>query len=169
MNGEHTDVRRPDGLTRQFRYGHGELAVIDVTSEFITMNWSTTSPPSSFVELANELRGARKADVVFAMTRIEETYFDYLYEVWVLKHRSLFDELCKFIRFDLSKTRSIAWQRLPEGLVLVGFGESTNRIAKRRDQDTEMLLRATATDRLEPDELSQSFFQLANLAANGQQ
>jgi hypothetical protein len=163
MKAKLTDVPRQDGgFTRKFLYTDREMAVIDVSPEAMTMNWSATSAPSMFVDLVERLTGPYEADIALGTREqksIQETDFKRLRQL-LDRSTEAFDKVCAFIRFDLSMTRSVAWQRISEELVVIGYGDSTSEVAHGDFFTLKELMRFTASDQLETDDLSKSFVQL---------
>ncbi|MGK2903150.1 MAG: hypothetical protein ACSLE7_09820 [Mycobacterium sp.] len=105
------------------------FAIIDASEDAITVNWSTWMSPSQVVEFLDMYTSIDlelcQVTLGLADQEIEHLNFDQ-FQV-VRKHQGEhFDDLCNFLRLDVSETRTYEWQLLlPSKKRIVGIGEST--------------------------------------------
>jgi hypothetical protein len=140
-------------IMHRTRFGEHDLAVLDVSLEVSTVNWTACVPAGGFVSEIDRIAHLDETDRVIIQASTESQ----AYEITVPLLRRLvrdenFDMACNFIRIDLSPTLSVAWQILPgmgSGLRVVGMGEETGRVAAGASRKLlEELLGTTATSKI---------------------
>lgn len=143
--------RLDDGaVVQQIRFGEHEFAVLDISPEVSTVNWTARVAPGHFVSEINRIADLSETDPVLLQMSTEsrsiETTVSPLRD-WI--RDEAFNMNCQFIRIDLSPTRSVAWQMLPgngESLTIAGMGEETGRVTLEENKNfLRELLSATAT------------------------
>lgn len=172
------DLEHPNGLVRQISFGADEMAVVDVSSEALTVNWTTHYSAPQFIDATRHLPGGgyELADAVLC-TSFGDLETDAEGLVRMAKdddHSEI--ESWDLVRLDVSETRSIAWERLPGGVTLVGFGDDVECLHERARSDAagqlNQLMELTRTPHIEPQSVVDNAVELANLwydkAAEGQ-
>lgn len=121
------DQEGADGFVRQLLFSADELAVVNVSSEVLTVNWTTSRSAPQFVEASRHLPGGYDtADAVLCTARADfETDADGLIRLTKDNDHSEL-ETWDLVRLDVSETRSVAWERLPDGKIMVGFGDQAD-------------------------------------------
>lgn len=123
---EEEDLKRDDGLVRKLRYGKDEVAVVDVSPDVLTVNWTTHQTAPEFVDFACHVPGYETADAVVCRAD-QDLYIDMEGLSRLAKDNAhSHTESWGIVRLDLSDTRSVAWERLPGGVIVVGFGDDIN-------------------------------------------
>lgn len=146
------DLKRLDdgAIVQQIRFGERDFAVLDISPEVSTVNWTARVNPARFVSEINRIADLSVTDPVFLQLSTEsrpiETTVSSLRD-WIQDEG--FDTNCQFIRIDLSLTRSVAWQTLPsngDSRRIAGMGEETGLVTLEENTDfLRKLLGATAT------------------------
>jgi hypothetical protein len=123
---EEVDLKRDDGLVRKLGFGEGEVAVLDVSPDVLTVNGTSRQTAPQFVDLASHEPAYQAADALVCMAaEVLEVDMEGLSRLakdnahWV-------NESWDIVRLDLSDTRSVAWERLPGGDIVVGFGDDAS-------------------------------------------
>jgi hypothetical protein len=154
-----------DGTTVQLRFGEREFAVLDVSLEVSTVNWTVGVPPGLFVSAIDRISDLAETDPVILQMSLEPG----VHETTVSELRRLvrdeeFDLNCKFVRIDLSPTRSAAWHTLPsngDSFVVTGIGEETAKITVGDSRKLiKELLTATATSKVDSQQVINSLTDL---------
>ncbi|MGJ0385393.1 hypothetical protein [Paenarthrobacter nicotinovorans] len=149
---EETDLRRDDGLVRKLGFEDGEVAVVDVSPDVLTVNWTSSWTASQFVDLASHEPAYQTADAIVCMAAEDlEVDMEGLSRLTKDNH-SWVDQSWDIVRLDLSDTRSVAWERLPGGAIVVGFGDEAScmrgGLYSEAAQQLEWLLSVTGTGRI---------------------
>jgi hypothetical protein len=152
-------------MVQQIRFGERDFAVLDVSLEVSTVNWTSDVFPGQFVSKIDRIADLADTDPVFLQMSSEPR----AYETTMSSLRQLvpdeaFNMACKLVRIDLSYSRSAAWQTLPTesgGLRVAGMGESTRKI-DYGDSKTFLskLLTATATSKVSSEAVTSSLAHL---------
>ncbi|MDQ3764499.1 MAG: hypothetical protein M3460_23960 [Actinomycetota bacterium] len=146
--------RLDDGaIVQQIRFGDHDFAVLDISPEVSTVNWTARVTPGRFVSEINRIADPPEAAPVLLQMSTEspsiETTVSPLRD-WI--RDEAFDMNCQFVRIDLSPTRSVAWQTLSgngDVFTVVGMGEETERVAVGESKVfLRELLGATATSQV---------------------
>lgn len=109
---------------RQLDFGSDELAVVDVSDEVVTANWTTDITSLEFVQYFRRDIEFENAE---AFLCTEDGTFDLDVEALSRLASGEIDpqpELWNLVRLDLSATRSVAWEKMPRGFSVVGFGDA---------------------------------------------
>jgi hypothetical protein len=151
-------------IIQQMRFGEKDVAVLDVSPEASTINWTTSVSPRRFVSEINRIADLAETDPVFLQISPSRTYEITVSPLHRLVRDEAFDMACELVRIDLSPTRSVAWQTLPregDSLTVVGMGEQTGKVA---DADSmkflEKFLGATSTLKINRREVIRSLARL---------
>jgi hypothetical protein len=137
-------------IIQQMRFGRNDVAVLDISPEASTINWTTNVAPRRFVSEVSRITDLDGTDPVFLQISPSRMYGTTVSSLHRLVCDEAFDVACELVRIDLSPTRSVAWQTLRrEGdslLTVAGMGEQTEKVA---DADSmtflEKFLSATST------------------------
>jgi hypothetical protein len=136
-------------IIQQIRFGGNDFAVLDVSPEASTVNWTTSVSPRRFISEISRITDLVETDPVFLQISPSRTYEITVSPLRRLVRDEAFNMACELVRIDLSPTRSVAWQRLPrEGgnLMVVGMGEQTEKIAHNDSMKVlEKFMDATST------------------------
>lgn len=155
MSPKEVDLERADGFVRQLLYAEDELAVVDVSSDVLTVNWTTHQSAAQFVDFATHLPGFETAGAVVCSANDElDTDMEGL--VRLRKDSTHADtEAWNIVRLDVSDTRSVAWERLPGGMMVVGFGDDTGCMRDGTGSEAvwqlDHLLRSTRSPHIESE------------------
>lgn len=165
-----TDIPMPDGLVRQLFYGDNDLAVVDASTDVVTVNWTSNETAPGFVDYAQNEPAYEMADTV--MCTADEDVTLGINELGKLAHELPIGDLesLDLVRIDVSATRSIAWERLPDGLVIVGLGDHPSEFTHDVVQfDLQRLMQATATNQIHIAEVIETVVKLSHRYAHGQE
>ncbi|WP_188196098.1 hypothetical protein [Nonomuraea sp. SYSU D8015] len=138
-----------EGLTRRLSFGERDIAVIYVDLDVITVNWTTSLTVTGFVGTTDELVLAHEHDPVLLVMHDGSTLDEVTSGLIgaIEEDPAGFEARCSLLRFDLSPTRSIAWQDLPsEDLTIAGIGTTPSCVVSGGMADQiGWLLDATAS------------------------
>jgi hypothetical protein len=144
------DLRRGDGLVRQLLRGKDVVAVLDVSDDVLTVNWTTHRTAPQFVDFVSDVPTYKTADA-YVCTASDEVELDMDGLGRLAKDSEHgHSELWRIVRLDLSDTRSIAWERLFGGTSVIGFGDEARcmraGINSEAAEQLGWLLRETGTE-----------------------
>jgi len=113
------------GSLQQYRDDAGNFAVIDTDGEFVTINWSTDVRASEFRKNVASLQDVGASHVTLGLVGEELMTVDYETLVGI-SWDSEFDQMCNFLRLDVSETRTLEWQALVAAgrMPVTGLGDS---------------------------------------------
>lgn len=156
-----TDYPQDEGITRQLVFANEEAAVIDVTPEFVVVNWTSYVNVETFIELitANE-EPPPGSDSWFrfaSQTHEGRTSFSSIRSGM----RAEYTESCRFLRVDVSESRSVAWDTADAALPVIGLGDARPIFASGEIDVLRTLIRDTATPSVVGDEVVESAVVLA--------
>jgi hypothetical protein len=157
------DIPSGDGIVRPLRYGSDELAVLDVTSDVMTINWTSSVRASEFFSIVDQI-----ADLNNHLESTLQLAGEPEQSVQVADVRGIASDeimgLCQFIRVDLTDTRSVAWQIVSldgHDVFVAGFGADTSSIADGNVGLVEKLLILTASGAVDTDQVFESMMALS--------
>jgi hypothetical protein len=154
-------------IVQQIRFGVYDLAVLDVSPEVSTVNWTASVSARGFISQIDRIADLAENDPVFLQIAPSRTYEIMVSSLRRLARDEVFNKSCEFIRIDLSATQSVAWQILPQEdhrLIVVGMGEQTDEIAAGDNREfLAKLLSATATSRIDSQEIISSLARLTEV------
>lgn len=162
-----TDFPQDEGIVRQFDFGYDEAVVIDVTSEFVVVNWTSRVNAVTFIDLITELEDPPlDSDSWFRLAnQLHEgrTSFSSICN----GRRTGYLESCQFLRVDISETRSVAWELAGSALRLTGLGDDTSIFASGETDVLATLIQRTATTSVTGHEVLESAVTLAREYGQG--
>ncbi|YCK83038.1 hypothetical protein M1D89_07345 [Arthrobacter sp. D3-18] len=161
------DLDRPEGLVRQLIFDSEELAVVDLSSEVLTVNWTTGSSAREFIGIAAALASYQDADaIVCTPNTVIEIDFGELLTLAADEELSV-PSKWDLVRLDVSKTRSVAWERLSNGASVVGFGDTADCLHgsshSEAAQQLIVLLELTGTSHIDFHSVVDNVLELAKL------
>lgn len=161
------DLERPEGLLRQLFFSNNELAVVDVSAEVLTVNWTTECSALEFATLTSRLPHYHAADAIVCTPDDEvETDVEGLIGL-VAEERPFVPGKWDLVRLDVSDTRSVAWERMPDGAAVVGFGDTADCLygspTSEAAGDLVMLLELTGTSHIDFHSVVDNALELAKL------
>ena len=167
MDPTEPDIEVADGLIRRLVFGDDELVVVNVSKDALTVNWTTNRSAPQFVELTRHLPGYETATAVLCTAHTDlETDADELIRLAKDNDHSNLQSW-DLVRLDLSETRSVAWERLPDEIFMVGFGDEADCLqghayGEAADQ-LFLLLELTRTSHIQSQEVVEHALELTSV------
>jgi len=161
------DVERSDGHRRRLLFDDDELAVIDISSDVLTVNWTTQRSAAQFVSDAVRLQDYETADAIVCTPKTEEE-LDFRGLTWLASRpKPSVAAEWNLVRLDVSDTRSVAWERLPGGTLVVGFGDDAECLHGNPNSEASQrllqLVHMTCTPHIDFHSVVDNAVQLAKL------
>lgn len=168
------DFPRDGGLIRRIRFTDTDFVIVDASERSVTTNWTSWFSPLRFVEMMDSFSDFSNSDVFLDLSKPEILSFSF--HGWLDFMQGdieIFNEMCKLIRFDVSDTQSVAWERLvlenrpgfgfDGDLIFVGFGESTSKYVSDHGGNgmASLLLHETASPKIDVNDVLSSVSDLA--------
>jgi hypothetical protein len=154
------------------------LVILDASSDVITANWSTEFWPRRFLGVLDGVGDFTKAEVIADMSKPELVHMNLgHFKNYMWSEPEVFDQKCRFLRLDLSATRSIFWQVLDFNLDeddygddvvrFAGIGDATSQFAENDDGLAQYLLTETAAPELSIRDILGDISELTGMYYNG--